>query len=193
MHLESTNRRVDVIAEGFDIAIRVRFPPLERPISSCASSTRAGSALSRALSCCRPARLPIAGRPRLACPASISARPSATTSGAWNAMTGARRADRIVRASSPTTWRRCAAAAIAGVGVVQLPTLMIWDDIQAGQARECAAGLGAAPRHRACRVPLAARSLALRPRAARLPRRSMQGPAPGRRRGARRLNSAKPA
>ena len=29
LHLESTNRRVDVIAEGFDLAIRVRFPPLE--------------------------------------------------------------------------------------------------------------------------------------------------------------------
>ena len=29
IHLESTNRRVDVIAEGFDVAIRVRFPPLE--------------------------------------------------------------------------------------------------------------------------------------------------------------------
>lgn len=29
MQLESTNRRVDVIAEGFDLAIRVRFPPLE--------------------------------------------------------------------------------------------------------------------------------------------------------------------
>jgi DNA-binding transcriptional LysR family regulator len=29
VHLESTNRRVDVIREGFDIALRVRFPPLE--------------------------------------------------------------------------------------------------------------------------------------------------------------------
>ena len=29
VHLESTNRRVDVIREGFDMAIRVRFPPLE--------------------------------------------------------------------------------------------------------------------------------------------------------------------
>ncbi|MCO5130988.1 MAG: LysR family transcriptional regulator [Xanthobacteraceae bacterium] len=28
VHLESTPRRVDVIAEGFDIALRVRFPPL---------------------------------------------------------------------------------------------------------------------------------------------------------------------
>jgi hypothetical protein len=27
--LESTNRRVDVIREGFDLAIGVRFPPLE--------------------------------------------------------------------------------------------------------------------------------------------------------------------
>lgn len=29
LHLESTNRRVDVIREGFDLALRVRFPPLE--------------------------------------------------------------------------------------------------------------------------------------------------------------------
>jgi len=29
VHLESTNRRVDVIAEGLDFAIRVRFPPIE--------------------------------------------------------------------------------------------------------------------------------------------------------------------
>lgn len=29
VHLESASRPVDVIAEGFDIAIRVRFPPLE--------------------------------------------------------------------------------------------------------------------------------------------------------------------
>jgi DNA-binding transcriptional LysR family regulator len=29
VHLESTSRRIDVIAEGFDIALRVRFPPLE--------------------------------------------------------------------------------------------------------------------------------------------------------------------
>jgi DNA-binding transcriptional LysR family regulator len=30
VHLESTNRRVDVIREGFDFALRVRFPPLEQ-------------------------------------------------------------------------------------------------------------------------------------------------------------------
>ena len=29
VHLESTNRRVDVVREGFDLAIRVRFPPLD--------------------------------------------------------------------------------------------------------------------------------------------------------------------
>ena len=28
MHLEETNRRVDVVAEGIDVAIRVRPPPL---------------------------------------------------------------------------------------------------------------------------------------------------------------------
>lgn len=29
LHLDSTNRRVDVIGEGIDLAIRVRRPPLE--------------------------------------------------------------------------------------------------------------------------------------------------------------------
>src|SRR5690242_2128363 len=29
IHVEATNRRVDVIAEGFDVALRVRMPPLE--------------------------------------------------------------------------------------------------------------------------------------------------------------------
>ena len=29
VQLESTNRRVDILREGFDLAIRVRFPPLE--------------------------------------------------------------------------------------------------------------------------------------------------------------------
>jgi DNA-binding transcriptional LysR family regulator len=29
VHLEATNRRVDVIGEGLDLALRVRFPPLE--------------------------------------------------------------------------------------------------------------------------------------------------------------------
>lgn len=29
LHIESTNRRVDVIREGLDLALRVRFPPLE--------------------------------------------------------------------------------------------------------------------------------------------------------------------
>ncbi len=29
VHLESTSRRVDLIGEGLDLAIRVRFPPIE--------------------------------------------------------------------------------------------------------------------------------------------------------------------
>ncbi|KVV51764.1 LysR family transcriptional regulator [Burkholderia territorii] len=29
VHLDATNRRVDLLSEGFDLALRVRFPPLE--------------------------------------------------------------------------------------------------------------------------------------------------------------------
>ena len=45
VHLESTNRRVDVIREGFDLTIRVRFPPLEgeRPRDEGARAQHAAS------------------------------------------------------------------------------------------------------------------------------------------------------
>lgn len=46
LHLESTSRRVDLIADGIDVAIRVRFPRSRRRSTSCAPWGRASSAWS---------------------------------------------------------------------------------------------------------------------------------------------------
>jgi len=131
VHLESTNRRVDVIAEGFDIAIRVRFPPLE-------PTDLVMRKLDESTQCLVACPSLIAGSPTS--PADLGSLPSLDL--------GPRHGDhqwqldredgqtaliphrpRLVT-DDMTVLRE---AALAGVGIVQLPTMMIWDDIQAGR------------------------------------------------------------
>ncbi|MBO9377280.1 LysR family transcriptional regulator [Sphingomonas histidinilytica] len=131
VHLESTNRRVDVITEGFDIAIRVRFPPLEPTdlvmrrldeSTQClvASPTLVTAALSSPGDLAGLPSLDLAPPHREHCwrldhddgqEAVIPHRPRLVT----DDMAALRE------------------AAMAGVGVVQLPTMMIWGDIEAGR------------------------------------------------------------
>jgi DNA-binding transcriptional LysR family regulator len=131
LHLEATNRRVDVIAEGFDVAVRVRFPPLEPSdlvMRRLDESTQ-----------CLVASPGLAPRP-LASPADLHALPSIAQrplrgDHQWRLETA--EGETAVVAHQPrlvtddmATLRE---AAIAGVGVVQLPTLMIWEDVEAGR------------------------------------------------------------
>ena len=131
VHLESTNRRVDVIAEGFDLAIRVRFPPIEasdlvmRRLDESAQCLVAAPALMTA---------------EIASPADLRALPSLDQARpnrehGWEL----HHADGQV-ATVPHTPRLVTddmsvlrAAAMAGAGAVQLPTIFIWDDIRAGR------------------------------------------------------------
>jgi len=131
VHLESTNRRVDVIGEGFDIAIRVRFPPLEstdlvmrRLDESSQCLVAAPQSMNRAIS--SPADLD--GLPSL-----DWERPHRVH--AWELQ----HADGRV-ATIPHTPRLITDdmsvlrdAALSGAGVVQLPTIFIWDDVRAGR------------------------------------------------------------
>jgi DNA-binding transcriptional LysR family regulator len=132
VHLESTSRRVDVIAEGFDIAIRVRFPPLDESelvMRTLAPSTQRLlaspgllSRTSRALVPADLADLPSLdyGPPHRAhqwcldgpegSTALIAHRPRLVT-------------DDLIQMRI---------AALAGVGVVQLPTMMVDGDLAAG-------------------------------------------------------------
>lgn len=131
VHLESTNRRVDVIAEGFDVAIRVRFPPLEptdlvmRRLDESTQCLVAAPALVSAV---------------LKSPADLHGLPSLDL--------GPPRRDHqwhLEKADGQTAavshhprlatddMSALREAAIAGVGVVQLPTMTVWQDIEAGR------------------------------------------------------------
>ncbi len=131
--LESTNRRVDVIREGFDLAIRVRVLPLddsdlvirklaESPAATGREFLRAGGSLppARSRRPCYPAE------PRM---------------GAGEART--RMAPRWPRCrhrdhSASAAFRErghggAAPRGLRGVGICQLPTFVVEEDLQAGR------------------------------------------------------------
>jgi len=131
VHLEGTNRRVDVIAEGFDIAIRVRFPPLkpaEPVMRRLDESTQALVA--------SPDLVPTL----LASPADLSGLPSLDLGPAhgdhlWRLQSADGQEALIPHRPRLVSDDMSALkeAAIAGVGVVQLPTMMVWDQVRDGR------------------------------------------------------------
>jgi DNA-binding transcriptional LysR family regulator len=131
VHLESTNRRVDVIAEGFDVAIRVRFPPLEptdlvmRRLAESTQHLVASPALIRT-----PLSLPsdLNGLPSLG--------PGPTHRGhQWRLDHEDGRTASIPHRPRLITDDIAVLreATLAGVGVAQLPSVMVWEDIRAGR------------------------------------------------------------
>ncbi len=132
LHVESTNRRVDVIGEGFDLAIRVRPPPLaeselvmrrfdERTIRIVASPE-----LLRTRAIAVPADL--AGLPSLDFgPAGGEHR--WRLAHADGSVTEVRHYPRLVTDDMAAL----RAAALAGAGAARLPTLVVWDDLRSGR------------------------------------------------------------
>lgn len=131
--LESTNRRVDVIREGFDLAIRVRFPPLEdsdlvvRKLADSPQRLVASPALVKEFS-----------RPLL--PADLSALPSLAWDPAklehdWQ-LHGPAGATATIRHRPRFVTEDMVAlrlAALRGVGICQFPTFVVAQDIEAGR------------------------------------------------------------
>jgi DNA-binding transcriptional LysR family regulator len=131
VHLESTNRRVDVIAEGFDVAIRVRFPPLE-------PSDLVMRRLDESTQCLVASPALLAAPP--ASPADLHGLPSLDLgpprrAHAWRLETDDGRSAEVPHLPRLVTDDMAALrqAALNGVGVVQLPTMMIWQDVDAGR------------------------------------------------------------
>jgi len=134
--LESTNRRVDVIHEGFDIAIRVRFPPLDDSdlvIRKLAESPQRLVASPAVLK----------GLPRTPVPADLAALPSLGWEPAkqvheW-CLDGPGDATATVRHKPRLVTEDMVAlrlAALRGVGVCQFPTFIVQDDLKAGRLVE---------------------------------------------------------
>lgn len=131
VHLESTNRRVDLISEGFDIAIRVRFPPIE-------STDLVMRRLDESVQClvARPGLVSKA----LKSPTDLAGLPSLDAGPPhrehqWRLDRDDGKTAIIPHRPRLVTDDMSALrdAALAGVGIVQLPSMMIWDDIRAGR------------------------------------------------------------
>jgi DNA-binding transcriptional LysR family regulator len=133
LHLDATNRRVDVIEEGFDVAIRVRPPPLEDSDLILRTLSDRGQCLVAA-----PTVLSEHGHPEV--PGDLSDLPTLALGRSqdrhhWQLMDAEGREARIEHhprlvTRSMTTLR---IAAVAGVGIVQLPTMMMTDELADGR------------------------------------------------------------
>lgn len=130
--LEATNRRVDVVAEGIDVALRVRYPPLE-------DSDLHLRVLAERSQCLvvSPALLERFGP--LRAPAELSRLPSLdleTTQPhhSWQLIGPNGQAAKIHHRPRLVTDDMVALrkAANAGVGVVQLPTIFLLDELRDG-------------------------------------------------------------
>ena len=132
LQLEATNRHVDVVGERFDLALRVRFPPLA---DSDLAHRVLGESPQRLV--VQPALLARLGEIRV--PADLHGAPSL----AWGPATG----EHVWRLDGPdgavaevrhepvlTTddFETLRTAALAGAGVAQLPTLMLGDTLRTG-------------------------------------------------------------
>ena len=131
VHLEATNRRVDLLSEGFDLALRVRFPPLE------------DSDLVMRILGDSPQRLVAApqwlhGRPVPTAPAELDGEPSLDWGPArhhvWQLVgpNGEHAQLRHHPRYISDDMHALRDAAIHGVGIVQLPCMVVDDDLRDG-------------------------------------------------------------
>lgn len=131
VELVAVNRAVDLVAEGIDVALRVRPLPLQ-------DSALAMRVLAHASQClvASPALIREHGRPRQ--PVDLADWPSLSASSAsrhvWNLAgpDGARAAQHHTPRFVTSDMVTLRDAAIAGIGAVQLPVLMVREQVAAG-------------------------------------------------------------
>jgi DNA-binding transcriptional LysR family regulator len=132
VHLECTNRRVDVIGEGFDVALRARFPPLE---DSDLVMKVLGSSRHRLIA--SPRLFKTYSRPQA--PTDLSALPSVDLGPPQGEHVWSLDGPDGAHARVPHHPRLVVDDMVAlcfaarnGVGVAQLPTMMISDEFNRG-------------------------------------------------------------
>jgi len=133
LQLDETNRRVDVVAEGIDLAIRVRAPPLEDSELRLRVLSDRGQCLVASPPLLQPFGAPAGPADLARLPSLELGRPLPEYRWVLNGPDGARA--EVVHHPRVVTTAMLAlrAAAVAGVGVVQLPRMMIADEFAQGQ------------------------------------------------------------
>jgi DNA-binding transcriptional LysR family regulator len=132
LHIESSNRQVDLIQEGIDIALRVRFPPLE-------SSDLVMKVLANSTQCVVASPALLQHLPEPLVPADLYGRPSLHWGSAqreyvWlledehGASAAIKHRPKLVT-DDLIALRQ---AALAGIGLVHLPSVVVRDDLAAG-------------------------------------------------------------
>jgi DNA-binding transcriptional LysR family regulator len=126
--LEATNRRVDVVDEGIDLAIRVRAPPFED--SDLAMRSFGPSEMILVAS---PALVAAHGRPRVL--TDIERIPTVSMKEhSWRFVDAESKPAELIHSPHLTTddFYTLRQAAIRGVGVACLPALLVADDLSSG-------------------------------------------------------------
>ena len=133
VHVEATDRAVDVISEGIDIAIRVRRPPLKDSELLLHTFGEAEQCLTGS-----PNLLKSTGVPRV--PADLTQMPSLAHGLPQNEHVWELYGPDEARANIPHHPRLITrgmlalrTAAVAGIGIVQLPAMMITDQLAHGE------------------------------------------------------------
>ncbi len=133
IRIESTNRQVDLIQEGIDVALRVRFPPLE-------SSEMVMRVLGNSRQAVVGSPVLLHGKSGAASPADLAGLPSLHWGStqreyAWvleakdGSVATIKHRPRMVT-DDLTLLRQ---AALEGLGIVHLPEVVVRDDIQSGK------------------------------------------------------------
>lgn len=132
VHLESTSRRVDPISDGIDVAIRVRFPPIEDTDHVMRIFGDSAQRLVASPGCLAQLQAP-------AVPASLSTLPSVGFGPPQREHVWQLEGPDGASASVPYVPRlvtddiaQLRSAALLGVGVAQLPAMVIEKDIETG-------------------------------------------------------------
>ncbi len=132
VHLEATDRRVDVISEAVDIALRVRTPPLQDSGLVLRTLAQSSQCLVGAPQLLRRVGMPVAPSDLTALPSMDLGSPQ--TAHVWSLL-GPEGAQASIHHHPRLITRGMIAlrlAAIAGVGIVQLPSQMVHDELAAG-------------------------------------------------------------
>lgn len=133
VHLEATNRRVDVIGEGIDIALRVRPLPLEDSDLVLKTLSDRGQCLVASPDLLTRYKTPISPEELANWPTLYRGTPEETALWTLENGTGARIQVRHHPRYVTTDMLALKSAALKGVGVVQLPVLMLTDEFDKGE------------------------------------------------------------